>query len=228
MKVRLVILVAVIFAWGCGSDDGPKVPGQVVLQFPDNNSLCITGVPVTPQTSEVVFTWQAASNAATYELTVSRIGSGLVERIITSGVSAPVVIDRGAPYSWSVTARNSNGDAGPASSTWQFFNAGSEQDYPPFPAQLELPVSGSTVAANGNGEVTLQWSGADADGDLATFEIYLGTDAGNLNLLTTVVAGTTSVSAPVTGGGTVYYWEVRSLDAQGNASLSGTGSFRVL
>lgn len=212
---------------GCGKDDGPKLPDQVVLTFPANNSVCITGTSVSPTTSEVVFTWQAAANAATYEISVTRIGSVLVERVVTSGLSAPIVIRKGAPFSWQVVARNSAGDAGPSSPTWQFYNAGASQTYPPFPARLLEPASGTTLVADANGDVTLRWSGADPDGDLSAFEVYFGVDANALTRVATLAAGVSTHTLGVSSD-TVYYWEIISRDSEGNAAFSGVNSFRVL
>ena len=71
------------------------------------------------------------------------------------------------------------------------------------------------------------WSGADADADLAEFEVYFGTSASSLALQATLSPGQTSFSVPVVSG-TIYFWEILSRDAEGNTSRSGVYSFRVL
>ena len=218
------MILALLF--GCRGDDSPKVPQAVALNFPENNSECLTGIPQTANTSEVEFRWQQTQFAATYELTVNEIGSGVIENIVTSTTRASVVLDKGTPYSWFVVARNSSGTDGPASPVWQFYNAGSTLSYPPFPAQIRRPGSGAGLIPDLNGEVGLEWSAADADNDLSGFEVYFGTDETSLDLQATLPAGQTTLLVPVDPD-TVYYWEVLSRDSEGNTSRSGIYSFRT-
>ena len=226
MKYAYLLLGLLLL--GCGKDEGPKVPPAVDLLFPDNNSECTTGISRTETTSEVEFRWAAAQYAVRYELNVRNLATGFSESTITTALSARVILDKGAAYSWNVVARNQEGQAGPAGVTRQFFNAGSLTSYPPFPALPEYPASGATVGADTNGQVTLRWSGADADGDLTEYEVYFGTDAANLPLSGSQTSGLLTRSVPVTPGGTVYYWEILSRDAEGNTSRSGIYSFRIL
>lgn len=225
---RLLILSGVLlFLTGCSKDNSPKVPGAVTLVFPENNSECIAGISRSQTTSEVEFVWEATSHAARYELTVTRIGSGVFENVTTSNTRASLVIDKGAPYSWQVTARNASGEEGPPSASWQFYNAGAETTYPPFPAVIKSPVSGESVTPDKSGEVLLLWSGADADNDLAEFEVHFGISATALTLQATLAPNQTSFAVPVVSG-TIYFWEILSRDAEGNTSRSGVYSFRVL
>ena len=224
---KFLILTAGLLLTGCSKDDTPKVPGAVSLVFPENNSECIAGISRSETTSEVEFVWQAAAHATRYELTVTRIGSGIFENVTTSNTRTSLVIDKGAPYSWQVTARNSSGEEGPPSASWQFYNAGSETTYPPFPAVIKSPGSGESITPDKSGEVLLLWSGADADADLAEFEVHFGTSAQSLVLQATLTSGQTSYPVPVVSG-TIYFWEILSRDAEGNTSRSGIYSFRVL
>lgn len=59
-----------------------------------------------------------------------------------------------------------------SSETWLFYNAGSQTTYAPFPAQLVNPTSGSTVQMDIANEVLLEWSGADVDNDIESFEVF--------------------------------------------------------
>lgn len=212
----------------CSKDDPPPpVPGAAALLFPENNSLCVTGISQSETTSEVTFRWQAATDADTYELVVTPLGSAGVQRQITSGLSLALVLEKGAPYSWQVTSINNQSREETPSPVWQFFNAGSEVSYPPFPALLLEPSSGASVLPNATGQILLRWELADPDNDLVECEVYLGTDPSDLPFL--VVLGPTAESLQVqVEAGTVYYWRILSEDAQGNTSLSGLYSFRVL
>jgi len=226
-KLILIGMVAGVLV-ACSKDDPPPpVPGAVALVFPENNSLCITGVSQSETTSEVTFRWQAATNADSYELVVTPLASSGVQRQITSGLSLGVVLEKGAPYSWQVTAINNQSREETPSQVWQFFNAGSEVSYPPFPARLLEPASGASVLPNANGQVFLRWNLADPDDDLVECEVFLGTDPADLPSV--AVLGPSAESLQVTvDPDTVYYWQVLSTDSQGNTSLSGLYSFRVL
>ena len=228
MKKMIYIGVLAGLLAACSKDDPPPpVPGESALIFPENNSLCITGVSQSETTSEVTFRWQAATDADSYELVVTPLASSGVQRQITSGLSLGVILDKGAPYSWQVTAINNQSREETPSQVWQFFNAGSEVSYPPFPAQLLEPSSGVSVLPDVNGQILLRWELADPDNDLQECEVYLGTDPANLPFFVTLGPSAESLNVQVDED-TVYYWQILSRDSQGNTSLSGLYSFRVL
>ena len=227
MKKLIYIGLLAGLLWACSKDDPPPVPGAVNLVFPENNSICITGIPQSETTSEVTFRWEATANADSYELAVTSLGSSGVQRQITSGLSLGMVLEKGAPYSWQVTAINNQSREETPSQVWQFFNAGAEVSFPPFPARLLEPSSGASVLPDALGEILLRWDLADPDNDLEECEVYLGTDPG-------VLIHHDQAARPhrraqlfqrfIVHGGV----EILSRDAEGNTSLSGIYSFRVL
>ena len=225
--LTLILFATGLILTGCKGDDGPSLPGAVTLIFPENNSECLTGIVLNENTSEVEFRWQAVSNAATYRLTVRHLVDGTTEQVTTSNTNARVVLDRGAPYSWSVVGQTNSGMSGTSSPTFQFYNAGNFLSYPPFPASVVSPASGASLNASNQGQVLLEWSGGDVDGDLSGYEIFLGTQQDNLGSIALVGPTTNSTSVDVTSG-TVFFWEVISRDTEGNTSSSGVYSFRVL
>jgi hypothetical protein len=227
MKKLIYIGLLAGLLWACSKDDPPPVPGAVNLVFPENNSICITGIPQSETTSEVTFRWEATANADSYELAVTSLGSSGVQRQITSGLSLGMVLEKGAPYSWQVTAINNQSREETPSQVWQFFNAGAEVSFPPFPARLLEPSSGASVLPDALGEILLRWDLADPDNDLEECEVYLGTDPGALPLFEVLNPTSENLKVPVVAG-TVYYWQILSRDAEGNTSLSGIYSFRVL
>lgn len=227
MKKAVLLFCSMFFMAACSKDEAPRVPGVVGLVFPENNSECIAGISRSQTTSEVEFLWAATAHATRYDLSVTRIGSGVFENVTTSNTRASLVLDKGAAYSWQVTARNASGEQGPASPNWQFYNAGSETTYPPFPAVIKSPGSGESVTPDKSGQVVLLWSGADADNDLIQFDVYFGTNATSLSRQATLTFDQTSYPAVVVSG-TIYFWEIVSRDLEGNTSRSGVYSFRVL
>ena len=227
MKKNVLVLFALVLAAACSRDDTNITPGEVNLVFPENNSLCVTGIPQPSDRSEVTFTWQASSNADRYEVQVTLLGSSTSESRVTAALSADLVLEQGAPYSWQVTAINQSSGEETASPLWQFYNAGSSVSYPPFPARLVQPEAGSSLFPNSDGEVLLKWELADPENDQESAEVFLGAASDALVSLGTLGPDEDSLGVVVSSG-QVYFWQVRTRDSQGNTSLSGIDSFRVL
>ncbi len=226
--MRVLGIISLVFLLiGCSSDNGdPPPPEAANLIFPEQNSECTTGISQSDTTSEVEFRWQASDNTDTYELRVTHMITNITQTANTSSTSASLTIDKGAPFSWLVVSRNSDSQSSASSSTWQFYNAGSQTSYAPFPATINSPASGATVVSNSNGVVTLDWTGADVDNDLTGFDIYHGTVNPPVDLEASTTVGVTDIPVSVQSG--VYYWRVVSKDSGGNTSDSGVYSYRVL
>ena len=225
MRYLTTVFLMVILI-SCGKDDPPSPPDAALLTFPEQNSECTTGVEQTETTSAVEFRWQSAANTDTYELRVTQLGTNITQSETTAGTSATLTIQKGTPYSWMVITRNANTTDAVSSSTWQFYNAGSQTSYAPFPAQILNPGSGMMVVPNGEGEVLLSWSGADVDNDISGYDIYHGTANPPTTILESTSAGETQFSVAVSAG--IYYWKIVTKDQQGNTSDSGIFSYRVL
>jgi hypothetical protein len=212
----------------CSGGDSPDTtPGEVNLVFPENNSICVTGIPQPSDRSEVTFSWEAVRNADQYEIQVTLLGSATSQRRITESLSTNLVLEKGAPYSWQVRAINQSSGEESTSSLWQFYNAGSSVSYPPFPARLLEPEAGSSLFPNSDGEILLRWELADPENDQESVEVFFGTTPGALESIVTLGPDAETFLVPVESG-IVYYWQVRTQDAQENASLSNVNSFRVL
>ncbi|MGB5189047.1 hypothetical protein [Robiginitalea sp.] len=227
MKKIVLILCVLLLAAACSGDDPNTTPGEVNLVFPENNSLCVTGIPQPSDRSEVTFTWQAASNADQYEIQVTLLGSATSQRRVTEALSTSLVLEQGAPYSWQVRAINQSGGEQTASPLWQFYNAGSSVSYPPFPARLVQPEAGSSLFPDSDGEILLIWELADPENDQESGEVFLGTASDALVSIGTFGPDENTLDVAVSSG-QVYFWQVRTRDSQGNTSLSSIDSFRVL
>ncbi|MBT8221862.1 MAG: hypothetical protein KJN96_01705, partial [Eudoraea sp.] len=155
------------------------------------------------------------------------VNSGVSQTVTTAALSARLPLEKGALHRWNVLTRNEKTEVVATSDTWQFYNAGTETSYAPFPAEIVSPESGASVIRDINNEITLQWIGADVDNDIAGYEIYMDTN----NPPATIV-GSPSVSInsiQVTAASeSVYYWKVITRDREGNTSDSGVFSFRAL
>ena len=197
------------------------------MVFPEENSECTTGTDINQTSTQVTFRWMASNNTENYTLSVTNLNTNVPQNISTASTSASLTITKGTPYAWSVTSRNSNSDQVASSPTWLFYNAGSQTTYAPFPAQLVNPLSGATVQMDIANEVLLEWSGADVDNDIESFEVFFS----ETNPPTTSVGITNASAMEIPVGvesGNVYYWRVVTTDLEGNTSISGVFDFRVL
>ena len=228
MKYFAVLSVLGLILISCGgNDDPPPTPGAVQLVFPEENSECTTGVSVNEELSQVTFEWQPSENTESYTLRAINLNTNIPQTITTASTSASLSIDRGAPYSWSITSMNSQSNQTASSETWLFYNAGSQTTYAPFPAQLVSPNSGSTISPNASNQVVLNWLGADVENDIEEYQVFFSNQNPPTTELGTFDAFTSSVSASVVAN-TVYFWRVITTDAEGNTSDSGVFEFKTL
>ncbi len=224
MRIFLAILCGLLIL-SC-KKDSPRPPEAALLSFPLRNSECTTGVDLNETTSQVEFKWLQANDAKTYELRVTNTASEITQTVSTESLSAKLPLTKGSPYSWVVLTRNTETMETATSAIWQFYNAGAETTYAPFPAQLVAPQSGATAIEDINNEVELDWSGADVDNDIAGYEVYFGTETPPVELIASPSAGTSKIKVSVTPG-SVYYWKILTRDSEGNSSDSGIFTFRV-
>ena len=231
-KIGLLSFWVLLLLLGCGSDDNspqpePEPPSAAALIFPLQNSECTTGVDVGNGASEVTFEWHASENTDFYTLDVVNLETNTLQTIGTSFLSATLTIEKGAPFSWSVTSTNEGSDVTVISETWLFYNAGPQRNYAPFPAQIIFPKSGRTVQMNASNELVLEWSGTDVEDDITAFEVYFSnTSAQDLSLVQSGMETTYTATDMVSQ--TTYYWKIVTIDAQGNTSDSGIFDFKIL
>jgi len=227
-KIYILFLGLMVMSCGGDSSDGPPpAPGTVTLVFPDQNSECTTGTVISDSQSEVTFEWQSASNAEGYILIVTNLNTNTRQTLPTQATSGTLAIDRGTPFSWIVTATNSQSSDVSTSESWLFYNEGSQTTYAPFPAQLVEPVSGSTVIRTDTGQVRLIWQGADVENDIASYDIQLSTTNPPTDNVGTQSNLVSDLFVDVDAD-TVYYWRVITTDAEGNSSTSSVFEFKAL
>ncbi len=225
MKRSFLIIVIIVFA-ACSRDKGPRNPAKAVLEYPLQNSECSTGVDVDETRSRVAFRWEQANNTDVYELQVVNLNTNITQTINTAALTSMVTLDKGALYSWTVTTKNSEVNQTVESDTWRFYNAGSQTTYAPFPAEIIVPSSGSTITRDINNEVFLNWAGADIDDDIAEYKVYFSITNPPETVIATLSENTTEMNVSVAAN-TVYFWRVTTTDEEGNVSDSGVYEFKV-
>lgn len=225
--MRLLVPIAMIFLFiGCGKKDSPKSPEQASLVFPERNSECTTGQSLSETTSRVEFLWQPSDHTESYELRVTNLNTGTTQTAFVETPSASVTIAKGVPYSWVVVSKNSGSPNTAISEEWRFYNAGSQTNYAPFPAEIVEPQMAANVFKDINNEVTLSWVGADVDNDISSYEVYFSTETPPETLIASPATGDMEVTVSVSSNG-IYYWQVVTKDEAGNSSDSGIFDFKV-
>ena len=223
--MKKLIFLALIVLLACGKDD-PKEPEAAILIFPAQNSECTTGVDVTATTSRVDFQWQMANHTDNYQVEVTNLISNSTQTISTRSTTFGITLEKGQPYSWKVISSNNQTNVQVMSQTWLFYNAGSETTYPPFPAQILAPLSGSIAKPDANGEILLRWMGADVDLDIDSYEVFLDTTTPPTSSIGIVDSGVQELAVTVDPA-TAYFWKIITTDEEGNQSDSGVYSFRI-
>lgn len=226
MRFFLALLAGILLLTSCSDSADPIPPSSALLVHPEENSECTTGIDLGGTTSEVEFRWQEATNTDTYELRLTNSTTNTVQTITTAALSARLPVEKGGLYSWSVTTRNEDVQEVEFSATWQFYNSGFQTTYPPFPAEINAPLSGQTAFKDSNNEVTLDWSGTDIDTDIIGYEVYFSTTEELEIPIDSTNSATTTKKVSVVSG-TVYYWKIITKDQEGNVSDSGTYQFRA-
>ncbi|MFM1877272.1 MAG: hypothetical protein RLZZ241_138 [Bacteroidota bacterium] len=200
-------------------------PGVAVLNEPVNNQACEIG-EVIGNLAKVTFNWEASASTEDYNLTITNLDTQKVTLNIGLTTNSTVVrLERGHPYSWKITSRNSIGGT-VDSETWQFYLSGeSESNNVPFPATLLTPTSGQIVAPVA-GKVTLQWEGADSDGDAVTFTLFVDKVDGNQPVPEAWQNLTVTSMEIAVEPETSYFWHVETSDGE-NTSISQTYTFKT-
>jgi len=229
-------LTLILFLFSCakgdikiiGEDITPNPPGKVVLISPSNGKTCQTGRSISDSESNVSFSWNPSSDTNTYEILITNLNSNLStgqSNIYSTSISS--TLEKGTPYSWSVTSKSSKSSVIAKSDTWKFYLAGDGKgNYAPFPAELKSPETGSKVKLK-DGKASFSWEGADPDKyDTLSYTVYVDKVDGKqtpASALTNLSAQTADVELDAS---TTYYWRVKSSDGT-NASYSIVYSFKT-
>jgi len=220
------ILILFVFLLGCKKDNPPSPPGAVLLSSPAKNSECSPVDSSNGNTNLVQFSWQVDPNSESYQLKIKNLNSGTSQTKTTTALSEILPVTKGTTFSWSVTSSNTKVTETATSETWFFFSPGTELSYAPFPAEIVLP-NGPKAFIDANGEILLNWEGADLDNDIERYEVYYSSANPPALFDTVTVNEPTSLTAAATTN-TDYYWKVITYDREGNSSDTGVLSFKAI
>jgi len=240
LKYFSFIFTLLLFSCGGGGGDDsgggggvdppppPPTPAKATLVAPANNKTCETGTSVSDTQSTVTFNWNASANTNTYDVRITNLNtSTATNKNGVASTSTTATLDKGVPYSWRVTSKNTSSTTTTPSDLWKFYLAGDGVvNYAPFPADLKTPASGSTVTLS-EGKATFTWDGSDPDsGDTLSYTVYVDKVDGK-QTPTSALSDLSSESVDVElEASSTYYWRVKTSDGT-NASYSIIYSFKT-
>ncbi|WP_437396998.1 hypothetical protein [Flagellimonas lutimaris] len=232
MKIvyRYLVLIMTVSLFSCGgggSDDPDPIPNvpaptAVTLVFPDNNEECTESIVISVTESKVTFQWSPSENTDSYTVNLRNLESGTQSSSTTTNTEMELTLNRGTAYSWTVVSAADGTNETATSNTWRFYNAGAAiENYAPFPAYNPYPEMGVAVD---EGNINLEWEGADLDGDTLSYTLYMDTVSPPAAVLgeTDTDSYETTIEANM-----VYYWKVVTMDSAGNSSESEIFEFRT-
>ena len=239
MRFLKFLYIGVIFSMlscgGGGSDDGdggtpppppaPPAPEASMLIFPENNTECNISDVVSETQSTVPFQWNASENTDTYQITVRNLNTNVIAASpIVTDTEAMITLERGTPYEWIVTSRSNTTNATATSAIFRFFNEGPGiENFAPFPAVAIAPRRGENLA-NTTTMVELIWEGTDIDNETLSFDIFFGTSADDMPMVSSSTENSFGVDVV---SGQTYFWRIISNDTSNNNSQSEIFQFRV-
>ena len=107
---------------GGGGGPTPTPPGKATLVAPANNKTCETGTSVSDTQSTVTFNWNASANTNTYDVQITNLNtSTATNKNGVSSTSTTATLDKGVPYSWRVTSKNTTTTTSTPSDLWKFY-----------------------------------------------------------------------------------------------------------
>ena len=214
---------------GGGGGPTPTPPGKATLVAPANNKTCETGTSVSSTQSTVTFSWNASANTNTYDVRITNLNTSVAtNKNGVSTTSTTATLNKGVPYSWRVTSKNTTTTTTTPSDLWKFYLAGDGVvNYAPFPAELKTPASGSTISLT-DGKATFSWEGTDPDSnDTLTYTLQADKNKDAFTDPSIVVSNLSEESVDVElDAASTYYWRVKTSDGT-NASYSIVYSFKT-
>ena len=226
--MRLLFLILLIFSIGCRKAPEPlpdKLPGKAVLQLPRNNEICADGIIVSISRTKILFKWDASINTDSYFLSIKNLENGQISTYSTDKTQLEIELDRNWAYSWFITSKNTQINKEISSDLWKFYNpAPAQTSFSPFPAELTAPRYGEVIPLS-TATVTLRWSAIDPDGDIDSYDVYLGNT--NVPVLFRSGLKTAVLADLLLDRNKTYYWKISTRDSKGNRSNSDVYVFKL-
>jgi hypothetical protein len=222
--MRKLFIFLLILCIGCRKDPEP-LPGKAVLLLPGNNEICANGIIVSTSRTKILFKWDAAKNSNSYVLSIKNLENGQISTHSTDKTQLEIELDRNLAYSWFITSKNTQINKEISSDLWKFYNpAPAQTSFSPFPAELTAPRYGEVIPLS-TATVNLRWSAIDPDGDIDSYDVYLGNT--NVPVLFRSGLKTAVLADLLLDRNKTYYWKIITRDTKGNRSNSDVYLFKL-
>ncbi|MDP2413456.1 hypothetical protein [Daejeonella sp.] len=222
--MRKAFLFLLILCIGCRKDPEP-LPAKAILLLPKNNEICADGVIISASRTKILFKWEASKNSDSYVLSIKNLDNGQISTHSTDKTQLELELDRNLAYSWFISSKNSQINKEISSDLWKFYNpAPAQTSFSPFPAELTAPRYGEVIPLS-TATVTLRWSATDPDGDIDSYDVYLGNT--NVPVLYRSGLKTAVLADLVLDRNKTYYWKIITRDTKGNRSNSDVYQFKL-
>ena len=230
MKINryLSLIIVCFLISNCSSDETTAlIPEKALLISPAENYPCLTGDSVSESEIEVIFRWSPARNTDYYNLRITNLISNEVINITNiENTGATVVLEKGKPYSWSVSSKSDLVNDVGTSDVNNFYVGGFESvTNAPVPVSLTQPDQGSNVIIGEGGKVSFSWS-ENSQNNSMKYTLYLDKIDGKQTPSsehTDLTAKTIDVTLE---NGTTYFWRIKSFDGT-NSSFSAVNTFKT-
>lgn len=233
MKIKIVLFLFIIYS--CGKDSIPD-PDPAVLLAPQNGDNCNTASSINLDQSRVDFSWTKSENTDYYEIIAIAKSSNVKYKDTTSGIqfngevpetiNKKLTLPKGGAYSWSVTSISNSTIITTQSEIWEFYLEGNVSgDFLPQPANLIYPANEELIFLSNSDIIEFLWTSSDEDNNILGYDFYLGTSIDDLSKLGDKIIQT-SFSQELSLN-TSYFWQVVTIDQQGNNSASGINQFQT-
>ena len=230
MKINryLSLIIVCFLISNCSSDETTAlIPEKALLISPAENYPCLTGDSVSESEIEVIFRWSPARNTDYYNLRITNLISNEVINLTNiENTGATVVLEKGKPYSWSVSSKSDLVNDIGTSDINNFYVGGFESvTNAPVPVSLTQPDQGSNVIIGEGGKVSFSWS-ENSQNNSIKYTLYLDKIDGKQtpsSEYTDLTAKTIDVTLE---NGTTYFWRIKSFDGT-NSSFSAVNTFKT-
>jgi hypothetical protein len=222
-----LIIVCFLISNCSGDESSALIPEKALLISPAENYPCLTGDSVSESEIEVIFRWSPARNTDYYNLRITNLISNEIINITNiENTGATVVLEKGKPYSWSVSSKSDLVNDVGTSDVNNFYVGGFESvTNAPVPVSLTQPDQGSNVIIGEGGKVSFSWS-ENSQNNSIKYTLYLDKIYGKQTPSsehTDLTAKTIDVTLE---NGTTYFWRIKSFDGT-NSSFSAVNTFKT-
>lgn len=231
MKQNLKFILFAFLICSCSDSEGgdssepaentpPTIP---TLINPSNNLLCLNNV--------LQFSWNKSADAEghkiTYRIEISTNTqfqfNGTTQYHLGLSTNHTFNLEKGRAYYWRVKAMDSKEASSNYSPVYNLYTEGeSISNHLPFAPELVTPILDSSEDP---GDIILEWTCNDIDGDALNYDVYFDTN----NPPTSLISENQSESIfnVSTVSATNYYWKIVVKDENGGQSIGQVWSFNT-